>query len=59
MEEDELFAELDFDAFVKSINIQHEENEKSLQEHFRIIEHQQKEIDRQKQKLYSFVCDWQ
>jgi hypothetical protein len=59
MEEDEFYGESEFDVFMKNISIQNEENERSLLEHFRIIEKRQREIDRQKQKLFSFVVDWQ
>ncbi len=59
MEEDDLFGEIDVDEFIKRINRQYEENEKSLREHFQSIQNQQKEIERQNQKLHSFVCDWQ
>lgn len=59
MGEDEVYGEIDLDVFMKSVIRQYEENEKSLQEQFRFIQNQQKEIESQKQKLYSFVCDWQ
>ena len=59
MEEEDDYGELSVDAFKKYINSQYEENEKSLRDHFQSILSQQKEIERQKQKLYSFVCDWQ
>ncbi len=59
MEDDDLYGEIDVDEFIKSINRQYEENEKSLREHFQSIQNQQKEIERQNQKYYSFVCDWQ
>lgn len=59
MEDDEVYGEIDLDAFMKSINKLSEENEKSLQEHYRSLKNQQNEVERQRQKLYSFVCDWQ
>jgi hypothetical protein len=59
MEDDDRYGGIDVDEFIRTINRQYEENEKSLREHFQSIQNQQKEIERQKQKLYSFVCDWQ
>jgi hypothetical protein len=59
MEEDEVFGEIDLESFMKRISKLSEENEKNLQEHSRSIKNQQNEVERQKQRLYSFVCDWQ
>lgn len=59
MEDEDLYGELNVDEAIECINRQYEENEKSLREHFQSILSQQKEVERQMQKLYSFVCDWQ
>ncbi len=59
MEDDDFFGEIDVDEFMKSINKQYEENEKSLRDHFQSALNQRKEIELQNQKYYSFVCDWQ
>lgn len=58
-EDDEVYGEIGLEAFMQRISKLSEENEKNLQEHSRSIRNQQNEVERQKQRLYSFVCDWQ
>ena len=36
-----------------------EESNKRLLEHYQKSQNQQNETERQKQEIYSFVCDWQ
>jgi septal ring factor EnvC (AmiA/AmiB activator) len=59
METHELNNGVHVSAYKISLTKQLEENAKKLMEHNQEVHSQHKEIEKQKQEITSFVCDWQ
>jgi hypothetical protein len=58
-EDDDLYGEMDLHAINDTIVKQIIENDNRIKEHYQKLQSQQKEIENQDKKLFSFVCDWQ
>ena len=59
METKDLYKGNNVSAYKISLAKQLEESNKRLLEHYQKSQNQQNETERQKQEIYSFVCDWQ
>ncbi len=59
METDDLYGEFDLPAVKMRIAEQSELNRRKDLEHFRKMIKQKEELEKQKEQLHSFVCDWQ